>query len=70
MGIGMTNLSDNCVVCGNEFDLDELKSISLSTVHTTKFKICEYCLEKSSSSDDYREVRNIALAYLNFPFKK
>lgn len=60
----MTITSDNCCICGEEFGSDELKSVALSAVNVTKFKICDACLGKSNPEDDYREVRNIVLAYI------
>lgn len=58
-------LSDNCIVCAEEFSLDELKSIALSTINVTKFKICNHCLDRSDPNDDYRQVRNIVNSYLS-----
>jgi len=66
----MVNTSDNCIVCGEEFNCDELKSISLSAVNVTKFKICVSCLDESNPVDDYRQVRDIVTAYMNFSNKK
>ncbi len=60
----MARESDNCTVCAEEFPLDELKSIALSAVHVTRFKICNSCLDKSDPQDDYLEVRNIVNSYL------
>lgn len=60
----MVRESDNCSVCAEECSLDELKSIALSAVHVTKFKICNSCLDKSNPEDDYFEVRNIVNSYL------
>ena len=55
----MSDKSDNCTICSNEFPLDELKAIALSAINVTKFKICENCLNKSDPQNDYAEVRNI-----------
>ena len=60
----MVRESDNCTVCAEEYPLDELKSIALSAVHVTRFKICNNCLNKSDPQDDYFEVRNIVNSYL------
>lgn len=57
--------SDNCTICANEYSEDELKSIALSAVHVTKFKICQACIDKSNPSDDYLQVRNIINSYLS-----
>ncbi len=58
--------SYNCIVCADEFDegSDELHSVAATKLNTSKFKICEACLDKSDPSDDYREARNIINSYL------
>lgn len=61
----MTTESDNCIVCAEEYPVNELKSVALSTVCVTKFKICVNCLNKSDPADDYRSVRQIVNAYLD-----
>lgn len=61
----MTRVSDNCTICAEEFSLDELKSIALSAINVTKFKICINCLNKSDPQDDYRQVRDIVDSYFN-----
>lgn len=65
----MLTESDNCIVCAGEFSITELKSVALSTVHVTKFKICVDCLNQSDPADDYREVRSIVNAFLNIDTK-
>jgi len=62
----MTVHSDNCIVCAQEFSLDELNSIALSAVNVTRFKICNKCLNQTDPQDDYREVRDIVNAFLSF----
>jgi hypothetical protein len=61
----MTIESDNCIVCAEEFSTDELKSVALSAVNVTKFKICTTCLNQTNPQDDYREVRNIVNSYFS-----
>lgn len=61
----MARESDNCTVCAEEFPLDELKSIALSTVHVTNYKICVNCIAKANPEDDYLEVRSIVDSFLN-----
>jgi hypothetical protein len=60
-----TTLSDNCIVCAEEFSTDELKGVALSTLNITRFKICNNCLNKSDPADDYLEVRSIVNSFLN-----
>lgn len=62
----MSQTSSNCIVCANEFNEEELQSVVLSKINTTRFKICQSCLNQSDSADDYREVRNIINSYLAF----
>lgn len=62
----MTIESDNCIVCAEEFSLDELKSVALSAINVTRFKICAKCLNQTSPHDDYREVRDIVNSFLDF----
>ncbi|HWZ21399.1 MAG TPA: hypothetical protein VNW06_02025 [Cytophagaceae bacterium] len=65
----MAITSDNCIVCAEEFDVTELKSVALSTVNVTKFKICKNCLAASDPADDYREVRAIVDSFLKMDNK-
>jgi len=62
----MTQVSCNCIVCAKEFNTDELKSIALSEINTTRFKICQECFESSDPSEDYKQARNIVDSYLEF----
>lgn len=62
----MTKMSCNCIVCAEEFTSDELHSVALSKINSTKFKICEACVNKSDPSDDYSEARQIVQSYLDF----
>lgn len=59
----MTSVSCNCTVCAQEFDVCELKSIALSTINVTNFRICQACLDNSNPAEDYREVRDIINSY-------
>lgn len=65
----MTTGTDNCSVCAEEFSLENLKSVALSAVNVTKFKICISCLNQTNPHDDYREVRDIVNSYLEFDKK-
>lgn len=57
--------TDNCVICAEEYDVDELKSVALSAFNVTKFKICANCLDCADPVDDYVGVRKIVNSYLN-----
>lgn len=59
----------NCIVCAEEFALSEMQILALSKINTTKFKICQKCLELSDPEDDYKVARNIVQSYLNFSKK-
>jgi len=61
----MSQESCNCIVCANEFNVDELESIAASSY----FKICQSCLNKSDPTDDYRQAREIVEAYFSDPKK-
>lgn len=56
------NYSDNCIVCANEFEAEELFSIRADA----NYKICTKCLAKSDPQEDYAQVRNIVSGYLKF----
>jgi hypothetical protein len=58
----MTTESCNCIVCAQEFDVEELQSIS--SINTSGFKICQACLDKSDPADDYRQARSIVNTYI------
>ena len=60
----MINQVCNCIVCAQEFNIDELRSIALSKINITRFKICQACLDISEPENDYLQVRNIILSYL------
>jgi len=62
----MTKISCNCIICAKEFNTDELKSVALSEINITRFKVCQECFEKSDHSDDYSEVKKIINSYLIF----
>lgn len=59
----MNQVSCNCIVCAQEFDPDELHSIALSKINTTKFKICDACFNSADPDEDYRAVRQIVSSY-------
>lgn len=56
----------NCQICAEELNCDELQSLALSKINTTRFKICQDCLDKSDPTEDYRQVREIISSYLWF----
>lgn len=58
----MTKESCNCIVCAEEFSVEELQSIS--SINSSSFKICQACLDKSDPADDYRQARTIVSTYL------
>ncbi len=62
----MNQVSCNCIVCAKEFNPEELQSVALSKINTTRFKICQDCLNYSDPADDYRVAREIINSYLKF----
>lgn len=60
----MAYSSCNCIICAQEFNTNELISVVSSRVNTTRFKICQSCLDKSDPADDYRQARVIVNSYL------
>ena len=58
--------SCNCIVCAQEFNLEELQSVALSKINATRFKICQACLDQCDPADDYRQARDIVTSYLWF----
>jgi hypothetical protein len=62
----MTTTSCNCIICSGEFNPEELQSVALSKINTTRFKICQGCLDMSDPAEDYRQVREIVGSYLWF----
>lgn len=61
----MNQVSCNCIVCANEFSINELETIALSN----SFKICQACLDKSDPADDYKQARQIIETYFSNPEK-
>lgn len=55
--------SYNCIICAEEFLLEELHNVKLSEINVTNFKICESCLELSDPDNDYQEVKTIVSGY-------
>lgn len=62
----MTQTSCNCIVCAQEFNPDELQSVTLSKINVTRFKICQSCINQCDPEDDYRQAREIVNGYLKF----
>jgi hypothetical protein len=58
----MTLESCNCIVCAQEFNVEEMQSIS--SVNSTNFMICQACLDKSDPAEDYRQARSIVNIFL------
>jgi hypothetical protein len=56
----------NCCICANEINSEELQSVALSNINTTRFKICQSCLDKCDPAEDYREAKDIVSQYLWF----
>lgn len=54
--------SDNCVVCSEEFLLNEFNSL----ISTKSYKVCQACLNVSDPANDYEQVRIIIRGYLKF----
>ena len=55
--------SDNCMVCGEEFSIEELSSLVASASY---LKICHSCLGQSDPTNDYAQVKSIISGYLKF----
>lgn len=53
--------SDNCTICGEEF---ENKELQLLLITAQNLKICKVCLAASDPKDDYENVRNMLGAYI------
>ena len=67
MEVYMTMVNaQNCIVCAEEFDLSDMQTIALSKINTTRFKICQSCLDKSDPAEDYSDVKKIISSYLWF----
>lgn len=58
--------SFNCIVCAEEFNPEELPSVALSKINTTRYKVCQGCLDQCDPADDYRQAREIVTSYLWF----
>jgi hypothetical protein len=62
----MTKGSCNCIICAQEFNVEELHSVALSKINVTNFKVCEACFNICDPAEDYRQVRDIVNSYLKF----
>jgi hypothetical protein len=62
----MVNASENCIICGNEYDNSELKFIVIANKHTTKFRVCFKCNKMENLQDDFSNVKKIITNYLHF----
>ncbi len=62
----MTKSNYNCIVCACEFDADDLIKSSASKINSSKFKICQNCIDKSDPTDDYKQAREIVRTYLGW----
>jgi hypothetical protein len=52
--------SFNCIICANEFEDPKIGS-----VNSTKFKICNSCLDLCDPAEDYKMAKQIVDSYLN-----
>jgi hypothetical protein len=67
----MTNITNsNCIVCAQEFAINELKSLASSIVNNPHFKICESCLDLSDPKNDFEEAKKIVEAFSDFNYTK
>lgn len=66
----MTKMSCNCIVCAEEFTAEDLQTVALSAINSTRFKICKACLDKSDPSNDYSQARQIVQSYLKLTVAK
>lgn len=55
--------SDNCMVCSEEFPLEELNSLVVSANY---LKICFDCLNSSDPANDYAQVKRVISGYQKF----
>lgn len=62
----MTQVSCNCIICAQEFDVEELQSVALSKINVTNFKVCQGCFDNSDPAEDYRQVKEVVNSYLKF----
>lgn len=62
----MTQASYNCIVCANEYVEEEFQSEASSKINSTRFKVCQACIEQCDPAEDYRQVRQIVDSYLKF----
>jgi hypothetical protein len=53
-------------VCACEFDAEDLIKSSASKINSSKFKICQSCIDKSDPTDDYKQAREIVNTYLGW----
>lgn len=60
----MNQVSYNCIICSNEFNIAE--NYVSSSVNTKDFKVCDSCLSKCDPYTDYKEVRDIISSYVKF----
>lgn len=63
----MSQSSYNCIICAEEFLEEEMQSVSLSKVNTTRFKVCQTCLDMSDPANDYKAAKEIILSYFKSP---
>lgn len=62
----MTKSSYNCIICASEFDAEEMIKSSASSVNSSRFKICQNCIDKSDPADDYKQAREIINTYFGW----
>lgn len=58
--------ANNCILCGEEFNDNELYDLVPSLTLDVRFKVCKNCLKISNPDDDFRQARDIIKSYLEF----
>ena len=55
----------NCIICAEEFLVNDMEDVALTKINTTKFKICKNCFSLSDPENDYKQARAIVDSYVN-----
>jgi hypothetical protein len=66
----MSSQAENCIICAEEFNPDDLHNVTLSSINVTKFKICQNCLDDSDPENDYSQVKDMLSNYLSISNNK
>ncbi len=59
-------MNNNCIICAQEFDSDDVVSGDLLKINATNFKICQKCLDHSDPTNDYLQAKSLISSYLKF----